>query len=244
MSQSFVDKTVMVTGAAKGIGAAVSEAFLAQGANVVMLDKRWETSPSPPATDHSLHLRTDVSDGDAVRHAFEKTVAHFGTVDILINNAGISQPKPFLALTEDDWDRTLDANLKSVFLCCQQALRSMLVNRRGCIINMASELAYLGRAEFSPYAASKGAILSLTRSLAREFAPDIRINAVAPGPVDTDLLHAEINTPEQLKNELAIPLQRFASPQEIAATVLFLASEQASFYCGEVLSPNGGALMR
>jgi 3-oxoacyl-[acyl-carrier protein] reductase len=120
----------------------------------------------------------------------------------------------------------------------------MLEKKRGCIINIASELAYLGRAEFTSYTASKGAILSLTRSLAREFAPTIKVNGIAPGPCDTDMLRAEIDTPEQWEKEIDLPLGRVSRPEEIAMTAVFLASDFASYYCGETLSPNGGSLMR
>ena len=120
----------------------------------------------------------------------------------------------------------------------------MLEKEQGCIINIASELAYLGRAQFAPYTASKGAILSLTRSLAREFAPAIRVNGIAPGPCDTDMLRGEIDTPEQWEKEIDLPLARVSRPEEIAMTAVFLASGFASYYCGETLSPNGGSLMR
>jgi 3-oxoacyl-[acyl-carrier protein] reductase len=120
----------------------------------------------------------------------------------------------------------------------------MLEKGGGCIINIASELGYLGRAGFTPYTAAKGGMITLTRSMAREFAPTIRVNAIAPGPCDTEMLRSEIKTPEQMERELDIPMQRFGRPGEIAATAVFLASEHAGFYCGDVLSPNGGSLMR
>jgi 3-oxoacyl-[acyl-carrier protein] reductase len=120
----------------------------------------------------------------------------------------------------------------------------MLAAGSGCIINVASELAYLGRDRYSAYTAAKGGVLSLTRSLAREFAPRIRINALAPGPTDTAMLASELTTPALAQQERDIPLRRFATAGEIAASAVFLASDQAAFYCGEVLSPSGGALMR
>jgi 3-oxoacyl-[acyl-carrier protein] reductase len=120
----------------------------------------------------------------------------------------------------------------------------MLANGGGVLINIASELAYLGRERYSAYTAAKAGVVTLTRSLAREFAPLIRVNAVAPGPTDTAMLASELTSPELLENEISIPMRRIATPDEIAASAVFLASDQASFYCGEVLSPNGGALMR
>jgi 3-oxoacyl-[acyl-carrier protein] reductase len=120
----------------------------------------------------------------------------------------------------------------------------MLQNGHGCIINVASELAYLGRDRYTAYTEAKGGVVTFTRSLAREFAPQIRVNAIAPGPTDTEMLASELTTPGLLEKEIDIPMRRFASPAEIAASAVFLASDEAGFYCGEVLSPNGGALMR
>lgn len=233
----FTGRTVLVTGAAKGIGRAIAKAFADSGARVAVNDLRQpEDLPLP-------FFPADVGRGADVQAMFAAVRDQLGPVDVLINNAGISAPKGFLELTEDDWDSVLNTNLKSMFLCCQAALPDML-QRGGAIVNLASELAYLGRARFAPYAASKGGVLSLTRSLAREFAPQVRVNAIAPGPVDTDMLRGEIRTPEELAAEMDLPMRRLGRPGEIAGTALLLASEHGSFYCGDVLSPNGGALMR
>jgi 3-oxoacyl-[acyl-carrier protein] reductase len=151
--------------------------------------------------------------------------------------------KPFLELTEQDWDRIVDTDLKAVFLCCRAALPGMHRRRRGTVINIASELGYLGRAGFAPYCAAKAGVIGLTRSLAREFAPAIRINAIAPGPVNTAMLSLEQISAEVRTQEAAIPACRIGEPHEIAATALFLASDLASFYYGQVLGPNGGAAM-
>jgi 3-oxoacyl-[acyl-carrier protein] reductase len=242
----------LVTGGVKGIGDSMAKAFLDAGADVLVFDI------APPEKSTSLvdyarqqgrditYSQVDTSDGEAVRDALASFCAagSDNTVDILVNNTGISMVKPFLELAEQDWDRLFDVNVKSVFHCCQAVLPLMLQKERGCIINIASELAYLGRAGFVPYTASKGAIVSLTRSLAREFAPTIRVNGIAPGPCDTDMLRAEISTPQQWEREIDLPLGRVSSPEEIAMTAVFLASDFASYYCGEILSPNGGSLMR
>lgn len=250
MQIQLKDKKVLVTGAAKGIGRAIALGFAESGADVAINDIEEPDDLDELILRFSEHgvravfYKADVSNAAEVETMIDAIVLELGKIDVLVNNAGISKPGPFLELTEDDWDTVIDTNLKSVFICCQQVLPSMLKQGSGCIINIASELGYLGRAEFAPYTASKGGIISLTRSLAREFAPDIRINAIAPGPCDTDLLRAEIATPEQLQKELDIPLGRFASPEEIASSAVFLASDHASYYCGDVLSPNGGSLMR
>jgi len=250
MQCDMSNKTVLVTGAGKGIGRAIALAFAQSGARVAINDHEIPEDLSEllgqctEAADEAIFCQADVSQADAVAEMVAQVSDELGTIDVLVNNAGISRPKPFLELTEADWNQTLDINLKSVFLCSQQVLPAMQEKGEGCIINIASELGYLGRAEFAPYTASKGGIITLTRSLAREFAPTIRINAIAPGPCDTEMLHSEINTPEQMERELDIPMQRFGRPEEIAATAVFLASEHAGFYCGDVLSPNGGSLMR
>lgn len=246
MQIDLSNKTVLVTGAGKGIGYAIALAFAEAGANVVINDVQSPEDldsflePFSQTCGNARFHKADVSQ----RGAVSAMVKEAGPIDILVNNAGISAPKAFLDHSDEDWDQTLNINLKSVFICCQEVLPDMLSKQSGVIINIASELGYLGCAGFAAYTASKGAMITLTRSLAREFAPDIRINAIAPGPCDTDLLRAEINSPEQLEQELDLPLRRFATPNEIASSAVFLASEYASYYCGDVLSPNGGSLMR
>jgi 3-oxoacyl-[acyl-carrier protein] reductase len=137
----------------------------------------------------------------------------------------------------------MEVDLKSVFLMCRAVLPSMVARASGVVINIASDLGYLGRAQFAPYCAAKAGVMGLTRSLAREFAPHIRVNAIAPGPVDTAMVSLESMSAETIALELAIPQHRFAQPQEIAATALFLASDFSRFYCGQVLGPNGGSVM-
>ncbi|MEZ5571030.1 MAG: glucose 1-dehydrogenase [Halioglobus sp.] len=243
-------QTALVTGGANGIGRAIAKAFIDAGTNVLVFDVAQPdkaTSLVEYAAQQQrciTYTQVDTSDGNAVHSAYVDFCAADNAADILVNNTGISMVKPFLELTEEEWDRLFSINVKSVFHCCQAVLPRMLEQKRGCIINIASELAYLGRAQFASYTASKGAIVSLTRSLAREFAPTIRVNAIAPGPCDTDMLRAEITTPEQWEKEIDLPLGRVSRPEEIAMTSVFLASDFASYYCGEVLSPNGGALMR
>lgn len=242
---------MLVTGGVKGIGRSIAKAFIDAGATVLVFDIA-QPDKATSLVDHAAqqqrritYRQVDTSDGNAVHSAHADFCAAENTsVDILVNNTGISLVKPFLELTEEDWDRLFSINVKSVFHCCQAVLPGMLEKNRGCIINIASELAYLGRAQFAPYTASKGAIVSLTRSLAREFAPMIRVNAIAPGPCDTDMLRGEIETPEQWEKEIDLPLGRVSRPEEIAMTAVFLASDFASYYCGETLSPNGGSLMR
>lgn len=250
MDINLSGKTVLVTGAAKGIGRAIALAFAEAGANVAVND----LSKADDLDELLMAIRefgveagvflADVSKAEDVEAMVEGVIATIGPVDVLVNNAGISRVRPFLEVSEEEWDQVINTNLKSVFHCSQKILPGMLERGSGCIINIASELAYLGRAEFAPYTASKGGIITLTRSLAREFAPAIRINAIAPGPCETDMLRAEIQTEEQLQAEMDLPMQRLAIPEDIAGTAVFLASDYAAYYCGDVLSPNGGSLMR
>jgi 3-oxoacyl-[acyl-carrier protein] reductase len=244
------DKSVLVTGAASGIGRAVAVAFAEQGARVGVnhLGRAAEAQATAQAVEQAggaaLVVEADVCERAQVRAMVDAVLRRFGRIDVLVNNAGIVLVKPFLDTTPEDWRRVIETDLTSVFHTCQAVLPHMLANNSGCIINVASELAFLGRDRYAAYSAAKGGVVTLTRSLAREFAPRIRVNAMAPGPTDTAMLASELTTPELAAKERDIPLQRFASAQEIAGTAVFLASDQASFYCGDVLSPSGGALMR
>lgn len=237
---------VLVTGGASGIGRAIAEAFTHAGANVVINYLEHAQAAQKMVADGfvSAAIKADVSCRDDVLAMIETLTSQHGPVQTLVNCAGISNPTPFLDITEQDWDRTFAVNLKGAMFCSQAVIPGMLEQGEGNIINVASELGYLGRAGFSSYAASKAALINLTRSLALEFAPALRINAVAPGPVMTDLLRGEINTDADLQAEQNNPMRRVAEPEEIAGSVVFLASSYASFYCGDVLSPNGGVLMR
>lgn len=246
MNIDMADKNVLITGAATGIGKAMVKAFHQAGARVfINYFKQCERAEMLTQNMPNTHAyEADVSSKKAVETMTSAILEQWGAIDVLINNAGLSRPKDFLDVTEDDWDQTFNTNVKGAVFCCQAVLPSMLDQDEGVIINIASELGFLGRERFSAYTASKGALITLTRSLAREFAPAVRVNGIAPGPVMTDLLAGEINTKEDLENEQNNPLGRIAEPEEIAASAVFLASEHGKFYCGDILSPNGGVLMR
>ncbi len=238
-----------VTGGATGIGRAIAAALAASGARVAVnhhgQDDLVANVVGGIRNEGGLAqaFDADVADSVAVAAMVARIESDLGPIDILVNNAGILLEKPFLEIAEAEWDRVIAVDLKSVFLCTQAVLRRMAPRGRGCIINIASELAYLGRAEFTAYCAAKAGVVGLTKSLAREFAPHIRINGIAPGPTETAMLSLDLISPEWRAKELAIPAGRAAQPDEIAATAVFLASEHARFYCGQMLSPNGGALM-
>lgn len=222
---------VLVTGAANGIGRATVEAFRAAGARVVGLDLK--AGDGIIACD----LRQEADIVRAVRAAADE----LGGLDVLVNNAGILREAPLADVTADDIDQHFAVNVRGAILVTREALPHLKPGAR--IVNIASELAYLGRANASVYCASKAAMLALTRSWARELAPHILVNAVAPGPTDTPLLGFDSLTPEQQAQETAHPLGRIGKPEEVAAVVLFLASPQASLFTGQCLGANGGATM-
>jgi 3-oxoacyl-[acyl-carrier protein] reductase len=246
---SLSGRTALVTGASTGIGRAIALAFAQAGAAVVV--NHLGRAAEAAALVHEIQglgarawaIEADVSLSVDVTRLAAQAEQACGTVDVLVNNAGIIQEKPFLETSEDDWDRMLATDLKSVFLTSRAFLPGMVAGGRGVIINIASDLAVLGREHYAPYCAAKAGVVGLTRSLAREFAPAIRVNAIAPGPVNTAMVSLDAMSPEWMAKELDIPQRRIAEPQEIAATALFLASDLSRFYCGQVLGPNGGSVM-
>lgn len=243
---SLSGRRALVTGAATGIGRATALLLARAGAHVVVNHLRQAEAAQAvvqaieSAGGQAMAIDADVSVGSEV----QRLVAQAGEVHILVNNAGIIQEKPFLDTTDADWDRMLGVDLKSVFLTSRAVLPGMVARGGGVIVNLASDLGILGRENYAPYCAAKAGVIGLTRSLAREFAPHgIRINAIAPGPVNTAMVSLESMSAEWMEKELAIPQHRVAEPEEIAATALFLASDLSRFYCGQVLGPNGGSVM-
>ncbi len=245
----LASRTALVTGAATGIGRATAIAFAAEGARVAV-NHHGQHAEAQAVVDlirghggEAIAFEADVTSADALAAMVDAIGQQLGPIDIAVHNAGVIQEKPFLETSEADWDFVVGVDLKGVFLCCRAVLPGMVQRGRGCVINIASELGHLGRAQYAPYCAAKAGVIGLTRSLAREFAPAIRVNAIAPGPVETRMLSSEFMSPEVLEMERAIPAGRFGRPEEIAATAVFLASDAASFFHGQVLGPNGGAHM-
>jgi 3-oxoacyl-[acyl-carrier protein] reductase len=224
----------LVTGAARGIGRACAEALAAQGAEVICVDLL------PPAPiDGAEAFEVDVSDAPAVEALFSA----IGPLDIVVNAAGILIEAPTLEMSVDSFDKQISINLRGSFIVAQAALKNMAPRRSGRVILVASELAHLGRAGFAGYCASKAGVIGLTRALAHEFAPDILVNCVAPGPTDTAMLSAESMSAKTLALESQNPMGRIGQPGEIAASVLFLAGPGATFMTGQTLCPSGGAVM-
>lgn len=243
-------KTALVTGGSRGIGAAVVRKLAQAGASVAFTYQRDIKHAREVENDlggmagECLPIRADVSSAADVRRAVAKTVARFGRIDILVNNAGIWRRAPLAAMTERAWDEMMAVNLKGTFLFCREVVRHMK-RRGGRIINISSTAGQRGEAWHSHYAASKGAVIAFTRSLAVELAQNgIRVNCVAPGWVDTDMTRSVLGRRTARRViEASIPRGRVATPDDIAGSVLFLASPLSDHLVGAVLSVNGGGVL-
>ena len=227
----------LVTGAARGIGAAAAHALAGAGAKVLCADLIDAAGTADAIGGTAVHV--DVSDETSVAQMF----AAAGPLDCVVNAAGILIESPTLEMPIQDFDCQIGVNLRGSFLVAKGALKAMQTRGAGRLILIASELAHLGRANFAAYCASKAGVIGLTRALAHECAPDILVNAVAPGPTDTPMLSAQNMSAEALAQETQNPLGRIGTPDEIAAAILFLASPGASFMTGQTICPSGGAVM-
>ncbi len=254
MSNPFdlTGKVALVTGAGSGIGKATAIALAAAGAAVAINYHRNEAGAEDVKQQiiagggRAITIQADVTKSADVRVLVEKTVAAFGPVDILVNNAGsLVERLRLLELTEEKWDAVIDLNLKSAFLCAQAVAASMIERKTGTIINVTSIAGRNGGALGSiHYSTAKGGMITMTKGLAKELAPHgVRVNAVSPGVIDTPF-HEQFSTPEAMKNFTnIIPLGRVGKSREIGQTVVYLASEAASFVIGENIEINGGMLM-
>jgi NAD(P)-dependent dehydrogenase (short-subunit alcohol dehydrogenase family) len=234
----------LITGGASGIGAATAERFLEEGAKVVVLDSDQIGCERIKKFLPQLAgvIRADVADPDDVARAFGELDEMVGGLDVLINNAGISIRHSMLDITPDEWRQVMDVNLNGVFYVAQQAARRMKAARGGVILNTGSTNAIMGYPYYADYNASKAGVLELTRSMALELAPTVRVNAVCPGYIMTPMQEAEY-TPEMIKevNE-KIPLRRHGRPEEVAALFAFLASDEASYITGHTYVIDGGEI--
>jgi 3-oxoacyl-[acyl-carrier protein] reductase len=237
-------EVAIVTGGAKGIGLGIAAALARHGRRIAIFDFDRAALDDAASTlaaagAEVIGLPVDVTDGESVNRAVEAVVERFGRIDVLVNNAGIVRDKRITKMSDDDWDAVIGVNLKSQFLCCRAVLAHMIPARYGRIVNISSR-AWLGGVGQSNYSAAKGGVVSLTRSLALEWASaGITVNAIAPGIIDTPLFRAfDADLQERLKK--SVPVQRIGTPDDIAQAVLFFTQRDASYITGQTLYVCGG----
>ena len=261
------DKVAIITGGASGVGEATARLFAEEGAKVAIVDINTErgervTHSIRNTGAEAIFVRTDLSSTSETRIMVETVVKKYGRLDILINNAGVDNRKSIVETSEEEWDRVLNVNLKSVYVACKYAIPVMRQNGGGAIVNVASFLGLVGGQNEGPYCASKGGLVLLTKQMALDYISDnIRVNCVCPGNVNTPMLEEGFKSPELMKRfgwespEEAIekgkrmvgenhPIGRIAEPREIAYAILFLASDEASFVTGVALPVDGGYVAR
>jgi len=240
------ERVILVTGGGRGIGRAISLAFAEPGSAVVVNYRNDGASAEGTVAEirgkggDGFSFRADVADFGSVQAMVGEAIGRYGRIDVLVNNAGVNRDGFLALMSADDWDAVIDANLKGVFHCCKAVARHMMAERRGAIVNVSSLSGITGLPGQANYAAAKGGVNALTRSLAQELARfGIRVNAVAPGLIDSDMVSA---VPKEQRDRLLanVPLGRLGNPEEVAAVVRFLASGEASYITGEIIKVTGG----
>jgi len=242
-------QVALISGSSRGIGKAIAHHLAKKGANIAINYHSQEETANQVMRDiiyagtESIAIRADVSKEDDVRSLMQKILDQWGRLDILINNAGITQDRLIMRMTSEEWDHVLSVNLKSAYLCTRFALPHMIRQRHGRIINISSVVGISGNAGQANYAASKAGLIGLTKAVAREVASrNITVNAVAPGYITTEMVEklSEETKAQILSN---VPLGRFGKPEDVAATVDFLCSDSANYITGQVLTVDGGLTM-
>ncbi|MFA5063588.1 MAG: 3-oxoacyl-[acyl-carrier-protein] reductase [Candidatus Omnitrophota bacterium] len=242
------DKVALITGGARGIGQAIAMTFAKEGADIVVADVNLEVAQKTALEIEalgrkSLALEMDVTDYAKVEEGLNKILDKFGKVDILVNNAGITKDNLILRMSQSEWDSVINVNLKGTFNCIKAVSRPMIKQRSGKIVSIASIIGLMGNAGQANYAASKAGIIALTKTVAKELASrNVNANAVAPGFIQTDMT---AKLPEDVKARMleAIPLAKLGLPQDVANVCLFLASEEANYITGQVITVDGGMVM-
>ena len=246
--ERLAGKVALVTGGNTGIGRAVALAYAAEGADVAVA---W-VAQEPAARSlveaierqgrRALAVRCDVTRELEVRDLVRAVVDRFGRVDVLVNNAGIQKAQPIVDTPLEDWERMMAVHLRGAFLCCRAVAPVMMAQHSGRIIVLSSQLAYIGRANYTAYSAAKGGLLTFTRALAQELAPHgILVNAVAPGLIDTGF--DPLSEEAKARHAAGLPLGRLGAPDDLVGAFVFLASDESRYFCGQTLHPNGGEIM-
>ena len=246
--KKFENKVVIVTGSARGIGFAIAETFAENGATSIILDLFQDTVDEAvkKITDKGLKAIgyvVDITNSELIGNLFKEIFQKFGKINILINNAGITKDGLLMKMKESDWDAVINVNLKGTFICTQKVCRFMMKQRQGVILNISSVVGIMGNAGQANYAASKGGIITLTKSAAKEFASrNIRVNAIAPGFIETEMTS---QLPKEIVDKYleAIPLRHIGTPKDVANLCLFLASEEADYITGQTIQVDGGLIM-
>ena len=241
-------KIAVVTGAARGIGRTIAEALACEGADLALCDCQVDWLNDTVASVQSMGRKAmagaaDVGDAAAIETFVNQVMTHYGRIDILVNNAGITRDKLLIRMSDDDWDQVIRINLTGTFLLSRAVAKIMMKQRAGCMVNIASIIGLIGNAGQCNYAASKAGVIALSKSMAKELAGrGIRVNAVAPGFIVSKMTDA---LSEDVRNQMmaAIPAGRFGTADDVAKSVVFLASDDAAYVTGQVLSVNGGMVM-
>jgi len=246
------DKVSIITGATKGIGLSCAEEFAIEGAKVVLTGRTvslGEEAAERIRADggDAIFICCDVSQNDQIQNLVQKTLEHYGRIDVVVNNAGVNHSANFFDISEDDWDWVMGVDLKGTFLLSQAAAKVMVDQGiQGVIINMSSVMAVMALADQVPYCAAKGGVNQLTKAMTVALGDyGIRVNAIGPGPVLTELMQVVVNNPEKEAELLArLPLGRIAECREIATTTVFMACDDSSFFTGQCIYPDGGRMIQ
>jgi 3-oxoacyl-[acyl-carrier protein] reductase len=250
MTEALAGRIVLVTGSSRGIGAEIAAKAAEEGATVAV---HFRTSAEGAqrtvervrsmGTD-SEAFQADLTDGAQAEALVGQAIARFGRLDALVNNAGLTQVGPFLDITPDQWNAVIATDLTAAFHTCRAVMPSMVERGSGAIVNVCSRLGQMGIAETAAYSAAKAGLIGLTRSLAREFGPKgVRVNAVAPGPIATDMTEDLLASEEGRRRLRDLPLGRFGRADEVANAVIFLLSDASSLFLGQTINPNSGGYM-
>lgn len=243
------DKVAVITGSARGIGLAISKKLASKGANIVLNDVIEESKVDATIKEvkafgsQVLYLSADIAQTGQAKNLIEQTVQEFGQIDILVNNAGITRDNLLIRMKEEDWDQVIAVNLKGTFNCTQAAAKYMMKQRFGAIVNVSSIVGVFGNAGQANYSASKAGVIGLTKTSAKELASrGIRVNAIAPGFIETEMTK---KLPPETREKVIekIPLGEFGSPDDVAALVCFLASNDACYITGQVIGLDGGLVI-